>query len=244
MILAILSDIHANYTALSAVLDNLDATGGYDAVAVLGDLINYGPRPNEVVERIRALEDRIIINLWGNHELSLTGECMDRFATERGRRVPEYTRRLLTGDNMDYISTRMNRCGRQTLTIDGRRFLFVHGTLDDCFWGKMTLDELAKPDYGQFDYVLAGHSHVPMYLEHFLPADNPAYRNKRRTVFINPGSVGQPRNHNPLAQYGLLDTLTGEYAHKCVSYDIEAEQRLYDTKSIDIFYKQRLKNGI
>jgi diadenosine tetraphosphatase ApaH/serine/threonine PP2A family protein phosphatase len=70
-----------------------------------------------------------------------------------------------------------------------------------------------------------------------------AYRNKKRTIFINPGSVGQPRNHNPYAQYGILDIESGNYEHRCVWYDVKEEQKLF-IDSVDKFYKDRLTLGI
>ena len=66
---------------------------------------------------------------------------------------------------------------------------------------------------------------------------------RKKTVFINPGSVGQPRNHNPYAQYGILDTQTQNYEHRSVRYDVDKEQALFDPR-VDSFYKERLKKGI
>ena len=73
--------------------------------------------------------------------------------------------------------------------------------------------------------------------------DNIEYRNKKRTMFINPGSVGQPRNHNPRAQFVLWDTETDEFKMCAVDYDIEREQKAFSDK-IDSFYKKRLLTGV
>lgn len=91
--------------------------------------------------------------------------------------------------------------------------------------------------------MISGHSHVPHYVEHFFAFDDATYRNKRRTIFINPGSVGQPRNHNPYAQYGILDVESGNYEHRCVWYDVKEEQILF-SDNVDDFYKDRLTLGI
>ena len=72
----------------------------------------------------------------------------------------------------------------------------------------------------------------------------PEYRNKKRTIFLNPGSVGQPRNHNPRAQYLFVDTEKEIFHFNSVEYDVEYEQSLYEGANIDNFYKIRLKNGI
>lgn len=241
MRLALLSDIHANLTALDAVLADLRKQGA-DAVILMGDLVNYGPRPNEVVEHLRALELPVLANIWGNHEYSLFGGSPERFSTDRGRAVLEYTRGLLAPETWDYLRE-MRQEGRDELSVLSRSFLVIHGTMDDPYWGKFSLSETSDGRYHGYDYVLLGHSHVPHYLEYFCAGDDPAYRNKKRVVFINPGSVGQPRNHNPHAQYGLLDMQTGSYDHRCVGYDVVAEQRLFSGR-VDPFYKERLTSGI
>ena len=86
MRIALLADIHANVTALQAVLSDLEHQGNIDAYVLLGDMVNYGPRPNETIDIIRALpKQKILVNLWGNHEYSIFGGSLERFATDRGQ---------------------------------------------------------------------------------------------------------------------------------------------------------------
>ena len=92
-------------------------------------------------------------------------------------------------------------------------------------------------------WKITRHSHLPHFFEVFYEADRPAYRNKKKTIFINPGSVGQPRNHNSNAQFALLDTETEEIQLLKTSYDIKKEQSAY-TGKVDDFYKVRLEKGI
>ena len=73
MRLVVLSDIHANVTAFEAVLADIKMPGHGDAIAILGDLVNYGPRPNEVIDMVEAVSLPLIVNLWGNHEYSIFG---------------------------------------------------------------------------------------------------------------------------------------------------------------------------
>lgn len=243
MRLVILSDIHANVTALQAVFNDIQNVGSIDSYVILGDLVNYGPRPNEVIDMIDQLSPKIIVNIWGNHEYSIFGGSLDRFATDRGRSVLQYTNSILTEESKRYLHKKLNHEGYEKCRIDYRPFLFVHGNLDDPYWGKFGIDKMNDERYAEYDYVISGHSHVPHYVEHFFASDNKEYRNRKRTIFINPGSVGQPRNHNPFAQYGFLDTLTGEYEHRSVWYDVEKEKLLFD-KSVDVFYKNRLNLGV
>ena len=243
MKIVLLSDIHANVTALQSVLSDVEAIGEFDSYAILGDLVNYGPRPNEVIEVVMTLQKPLVVNLWGNHEYSIFGGSLERFATDRGRAVLKYTNGILTESSRKYLDLEMNHQGYQDCKLGGKSILFMHGNLDDPYWGKFGIDKMNDERFAKYDYVISGHSHVPHYVEQFYAADDPTYRNMKRTIFINPGSVGQPRNHNPYAQYGILDLSTGNYEHRSVWYDVEAEQKLFD-ESVDVFYKERLKLGI
>ncbi len=243
MRLVLLSDIHANVTALQAVLKDIETIGEFDAYALLGDFVNYGPRPNEAIEIAKQLPKPLFVNLWGNHEYSIFGGSLDRFATDRGRAVLKYTNTILTEESRDYLDKCMNHEAMEEKEIESKRILFVHGNLDDPYWGKFGIDKMNDERFAKYDYVISGHSHVPHYVEHFFASDNAEYREKKRTLFINPGSVGQPRNHNPFAQYGILDLKTDNYEHRCVWYDIEVERKFF-SDIVDKFYKDRLILGI
>ncbi len=243
MRLVLLSDIHANVTAFKAVLNDIGAIGEFDAYAILGDLVNYGPRPNEVIELVKDLEIPLLVNLWGNHEYSIFGGSLERFATDRGRAVLKYTNSILTPESHRYLDKEMEHSGFLKCQIGGKTFLFMHGNLDDPYWGKFGIEKMNDERFAEYDYVISGHSHVPHYVEHFFASDNAEFRNKKRIIFINPGSVGQPRNHNPYAQYGILDVESGNYEHRCVWYDVKEEQKLF-SDSVDKFYKDRLTLGI
>jgi putative phosphoesterase len=243
MRIALLSDIHANITALKAVLDDIKSLGQIDAFSIVGDLVNYGPRPNETIEMVKCLDKPLLVNIWGNHEYSLFGGSLDRFATDRGRAVLQYTNSILTQESRNYLDKEMEHSGFLKCQIEGISFLFMHGNLDDPYWGKFGIDKMNDERFQEYDYVISGHSHVPHYVEHFFASENVAYRNKKRTIFINPGSVGQPRNHNPYAQYGILDIESGNYEHRAVWYEVKEEQELF-SDSVDKFYKERLTLGI
>lgn len=243
MKIALLADIHANVTAFNAVLADLEKQHQIDAVAFLGDLVNYGPRPNETIAIAKGLDYPVLINLWGNHEYSIFGGSLDRFATDRGRSVLQYTESILTKDSRLYLDNKMEHSGVKEYQIEGKSFLFMHGSLDDPYWGKFGIDNMADNRFSKYDFVVCGHTHIPYYVEQFFVSDDAVYRNKKRTVFINPGSVGQPRNHNPYAQYGILDIANGSYVHRSVWYDIDEEKKLFSDK-VDIFYKERLTLGI
>ena len=101
----ILSDIHANLTALKAVLSDIQAQGYLpDAVVILGDIINYGMRPNEVISELEKLSYPIVVNLMGNHEKALLDGDLSHFSTERGKQMLQYTSSILSESSLLYLS--------------------------------------------------------------------------------------------------------------------------------------------
>lgn len=244
--LIILSDIHGNLTALEAVIADFEARGYLpQALAILGDNINYGMRPNEVVARLKKLARKypVAVNIFGNHEKALFDGDDSRFSTDRGRQVLEYTRRSLTAESCEYLQSLTHEGSVECVTSSGARVLFIHGSPADPFWGKLGRSTAVGEEYARYDFVLSGHSHIPHLIEHFFAAEAPEFRNKKRTIFLNPGSVGQPRNHNPRAQYLYADFASETFHFNSVEYDVAAEQALF-TPEVDPFYSRRLTNGI
>ena len=243
MKIAILSDIHANLSALNSVLEDTQNNHPVDAYVLLGDIVNYGMRPNETILRLEQLNKPILGSIWGNHECAMVDEGqLPHFSTDRGYKALMYMRAILSEHSKQYME-RMTKDGYAELDVKGKIILLVHGDMKNVYWGKMSDTEQHDECYKKYDYVLHGHSHVPQYNEVFFADENPELRNKKKTVFINPGSVGQPRNHNPRAQYAIWDTETGECMLLSAAYDIAFEQSLYP-KELDPFYKERLSKGV
>lgn len=242
----LLSDIHGNLSAFDAVLEDC-RDEIFDGVILLGDCIDYGMRSNEVIEKIRQLEDgfwkgRLLVNLWGNHEKLAVDKDLDRLSSDRGRAMAKYTEKRLTRASFDYMRDRMNPYGYEELTLDGLNVLAIHGSREDCFWKAVMPDDL-RGDYSRYDIVLSGHSHYPHCFTGFYDASNERLRNKKAVIFINPGSVGQPRNQNPCAQYAVVHLPSRRIELRAVEYDVEYEQSLFPGE-IDEFYKLRLKSGV
>lgn len=242
----ILSDIHGNVSAFDAVLADC-RNEIYNGVILLGDLIDYGMRSNEIIEKIIELEsgawkDKILVNIWGNHEKLVVDKDLERLSSDRGRVMAQYTANQLSEGSFNYINSSMNKDGIRELMINDLKILAVHGSLDDHYWKAISPDNL-KGDYQKFDIVLGGHSHYSHCFTHFYPIDNPELRNKKAVIFINPGSVGQPRNQNPYAQYAVLSLPSKRVELRAVEYDVKYEQSLYPDE-IDEFYKTRLTKGV
>lgn len=241
----VLSDIHGNLSALKAVISDFDSRGyNPDGIIILGDNINYGMRPNEVVEELRQLSERytVLVNIFGNHEKALIDGDTSHFSTQRGKAVLDFTRTHLTEESMEYINC-LTKEGFSEQVVEGKKILFIHGSIVDPYWGKLNIDTVNDKAYEEYDFVISGHSHIPHLIERFYTSDNPEYRNRKRTVFLNPGSVGQPRNHNPRAQYLYMELSSEIFHFNSVPYDIDTERSLF-TDEVDGFYSSRLINGI
>ena len=242
----ILSDIHGNVSAFDAVIDDCKDLS-FSGVLLLGDLIDYGMRSNEIIQKITNLtdaewKDRILVNIWGNHEKLIIDKDLERLSSDRGRDMAKYTLNHLSDDSVEYIRNKMNTDGIQSIRIGDFTVLAVHGSLEDHYWKAIEPDNL-RGCYEEFDLVLGGHSHYSHCFSHFYPGEYPELRNKKAVTFINPGSVGQPRNQNPCAQYAILHLPSRRVELRAVMYDIVYEQSLYPDE-VDDFYKVRLTRGI
>lgn len=242
MKLLILSDIHANQSAFQSVLDKVSQDPAVKACILLGDLIDYGIHSNEVIQMARNLPYQVLCNIRGNHEDAVIRNEYDRFSSERGRNSAQYTKSILNQSSWDYIHNEMMASGKQEFEYSGKKCLAIHGSLDDVFW-KSIRPEDDLQEYSQYDYVFSGHSHLPHFVEKYYNCEDIRRRNKKKTVFINPGSVGQPRNLNNMAQYVLLDMEEERVQFEKVNYDIAVEQSAYHGQ-VDDFYCERLKWGI
>ena len=235
MKVCVLSDIHANLTALTAVAGHCHEKYGDLSVIHLGDVIDYCMRPNETIRELRNLQPRMLVNIRGNHEMALFGVEAERFSSPRGRAANDFTRGIIDNEGMDFIGGMT--VGSKVLEIDGRSILCIHGDAADLYWGKMKDDEMYSDRYRDFDFVLSGHTHVP-HLKYICEKET-----GRRTVFANPGSVGQPRNCNPNAQYAVVDFEAMAVSFESVQYDIKLEQSLF-TDALHPYYNDRLEKGI
>ncbi len=243
MRIAVLSDIHGNLTALEEVVKDMNCVE-YDEIILLGDLIDYGMQSNEVVDFIQNhLEfKKILCNIWGNHERAILREDYTGFSSERGINSAKHTACMLTEKTKNYLMTKLNQSGAEVFTHEGYCILCIHGSLDDHYW-KAICSDTPHGDYREYDVVFSGHSHESHMFSKYYETNAMEYRNKHKVLFINPGSVGQPRNHNPNAQYAIFDTKSGSVELRCVRYDLHKIMDLYDG-SVDDFYRRRLEYGV
>jgi predicted phosphodiesterase len=241
MRILVISDIHANYSALEAVLASAVTV---DAVWCLGDLVGYGPFPNECIERIASLPN--LTCLLGNHDAAVVdSRDIDRFNDEASH-VIYWTKREITRENQDYLSKLPEIVTTDWVTL-------AHGSPRSPTWEYLIDQMTAMVNFAFFETQLAlvGHSHLPLAFTVNPSGDSvtraillPGVVQKIETRCIfNPGSVGQPRDHDPRASYGILDPEEQTWEIHRVAYDIKATQKAIEKAGLPEKLCKRLAEG-
>ncbi len=221
MSILIISDIHANLAAFQAVL--ADAEGEWDTIWCLGDLIGYGPNPNECVELLNQYDH---ISLSGNHDWAVLGKLNIQSFNDEAQAAVRWTRSVLTDDARAYLES-------LPTTIIREPFTLAHASPRQPVWEYILDAYTASINFGYFDtpYCLVGHTHVPVLFHqenNQIVPSRPDYHNafhfNASRCIINPGSVGQPRDSDPRAAYALLDLETMTWQHRRVAYPIAETQ--------------------
>jgi predicted phosphodiesterase len=237
---AILGDIHGNWEALSAVLEDADAQGANAFVSV-GDLVGYNANPRECMEKIRELKAVVVR---GNHDHYCShDECVRDFSPLAAN-VVDWTRMQLTAEEVGYL-----RDLKLVTVVAG--LTLVHSTLDmPEKWGYV-FDELEAEsnfNYQTTTVCFHGHTHQPAVFE---KAGRVARTNGTRTslqlgkkYFINVGSVGQPRDGDSRASYALYDANTREVELRRVKYDIPTTQKKIRAAGLPERLAARLALGV
>jgi len=222
----VISDIHANYTALEAVLNE---AGQVDETWCLGDLVGYGPDPNVVVELVREIPN--LTCLLGNHDVAVMGKMPYETFNGDARRALILHEKVLTADNMDFLrslSTAIKVRGEATI---------AHGSPRDTLWEYVLNTLTARLNFDHFDtpWCFIGHSHIQCYfvmeegserVNLGMPNLEQA-TNLRPRMILNPGSVGQPRDRNSRAAYAIYDTIALTWHAHRVEYNVaEVQQRI------------------
>jgi len=228
MKIAVISDIHSNYDALQSVIS---AIGAYDALLCLGDLVGYGAQPNEVVSEVRSLKPNAMV--MGNHDYAVSTGDTSGFVPHAVKAV-EWTRREISPENMSYIASLRSKA---TFTANGVKIALVHGSPRDPLNEYIypgTVDFILKSliDESGGEVLLLGHTHVPF-----------SERLGSRLIG-NPGSVGQPRDGDPRASYGILEPSEEiTLQTRRVDYDIDAAASKIVAKDLPKLLADRLYIG-
>ena len=241
MRVAVISDIHANWHALEAVLAAVDADA-VDALWCLGDLVGYGPRPNECCETVAA---RASVCLVGNHDLAVLGELdLGDFAPHAAASA-RWTQEVLTPEARGFLAALPSLSSAEGVEL-------YHASPRDPVWEYVLGGESAVAAFEATDapVVLIGHSHVALTFAlddgrltgSLAPAGTEVELARGRKI-INPGSVGQPRDGDPRAAYLLLDLDERAAVFRRVSYAVERTQDEIRERGLTEVIAVRLARG-
>ena len=241
MRVAVLSDIHANLTALDAVLG---AVGSVDAIWHLGDVVGYGPEPDAVVARL--VEARAL-GVAGNHDRAAVGGKEIEWFNPDARAAMEWTRTRISAETSTWLRDQPER-----RTEAGA--LLVHGSPRDPVWEYITSASIVRANIPAMGTAvgLYGHTHVPMAwlerdgrIEGTEPRDGAAVTLDGAThLLVNPGSVGQPRDGDARASWLELDLAAGTGTWHRVAYDVAGVQRAMRDAGLPARLAERLRHGL
>ena len=242
MRILVISDLHANLTALEAVLAD---AGSVDATWCLGDVVGYGPDPNEVVERLRDLSDLSCI--LGNHDVAVLGQMDYAVFNTEARKSLLWQKKNVTPANLFYLENLpQNTLVRDNVTL-------AHGSPRDPVWEYILNTLVARLNFEAFitPYCFVGHSHIQcmFYMDQDrdrvsldVPRPGQILQLTPRAI-LNPGSVGQPRDRDPRSSYAIYDSEAFTWEPRRVEYDVVAVQKRIRAAGLPEKHAARLSEG-
>lgn len=240
----IFTDVHSNLEALDAVLAHFKKER-IQSFICLGDLVGYGPNPNECIQRVLSLKKVQVIA--GNHDYAVVGLKELTWFNDLASRSLVWTKRHLTEENRNYLM-------RLPRLIDHSLFTLAHGSPRD------PIDEylltprqyLDNVEYFKTAVCFIGHTHLPCVfyadslgiIQHKPLSDGEVFKiDSLGHTIVNAGSVGQPRDGDNRASCAIYDSESKEVTMIRCSYDIEAVQQKMRHASLPLYLIERLSYG-
>ncbi|MDD5417299.1 MAG: metallophosphoesterase family protein [Candidatus Nanoarchaeia archaeon] len=228
--LIIVSDIHANLSAMQAFVKNLDME--HDKIINCGDLIGYYAHPNECLKIAQELNMDSVI---GEHEYALLNNDIS-FMNNFSRDALRYAKSVISKENIDYIKTFQDNI---RFEFEGKKFYVSHSAPGFPIWKSVPPGTSANIYNEMFekvnsDIIIMGHTHQP-FVHRF-----------KNGLIINPGSAGQPRDSNPRPSYIELN-VEDEKVNveiKRFTYDIEETRKSVFMQGLPNFLSERLYMGV
>jgi len=247
MKIGIFSDIHGNLPALNVVIDFLKKKE-VNTFICCGDIVGYGPYPNEVIDVLENLEN--FYSVCGNHDWAVLGlEDLNRL-NENARKAILWTKSVLTDDKREFLAN-------LEMKLVGSNFIIVHGSLNDPLEEYVTGPDVYAKSLPKQNrrIVFSGHTHQPIYYtatstglitpRFFIP-DSPVDISGEGDLryLINVGSVGQPRDGNPFAACVIYDTKEKKVTLYRLEYPVKEVQEKMKEVGLPQFLIDRIGEGV
>ena len=238
----VISDVHANYTALQAVLKD---AGQVDETWCLGDLVGYGPDPNAVVEEVREIPN--LTCMLGNHDVAVIGKMSFETFNGDARRSLVHHEKVMTADNIDFLrSLPSDKKVRGDATL-------AHGSPRDPLWEYILNSLTARLNFDYFttSWCFVGHSHIQCMFALNEKTDRVTLDQTKadktiklsQKLILNPGSIGQPRDRDPRAAFAIYDSEARTWTPRRVMYNIAEVQERIRSLGLPEKHAARLSEG-
>lgn len=237
---AIISDIHANLEAFCAVLEKIEDLG-VDQIVCLGDVVGYNASPNECADILR---ERNILTVLGNHDAVACGLEEPWGFNPVALQAAMWTRESLSKDNLEWLRSLPD-------VLNFEVFAAVHGAPKNrntyLFTWEDILPHLSFLEEQNCNICFIGHTHSPGIFStdgvYSVDDDARFALGSEKSFFINPGSVGQPRDSNPNAAFGILDTAENVFEQVRIKYPVDKAARRVVEAGLPQFLAERLALG-
>jgi len=241
MKIAIISDIHSNIEALSAVLNEIE-NHNIRTIYCLGDIVGYGPNPRECIDTVKKTSQVILA---GNHDFASVKKTELEYFNSYAREAIEKTRRLLKNSHRDFLSS-------LDYTLEDDTATYVHATPElPSMWDYILSSYDAVRNFTAFttQVCFVGHSHIPVIFE---TSDNDSIAelhsqqielHEDYRYIINVGSVGQPRDQDARAAFGIYEADHHSYEQIRVEYDVAKTQKKMRKLKLPEFLITRIAEG-
>lgn len=240
----ILSDIHSNFDALKSVLDFVKKNyqNDFPEFICLGDVVGYGAEPNECLDTVFSLTERILL---GNHECGVLGKTNIGFFNYSAKESILWTKKVIKKEYFEKLK-------KLNYTFSLEEFKFSHSTFQNpSYWNYITSIYEAEDefDYQDFKILFIGHTHIPVVYEKnednvkiIQPKDLKIEKKSR--YIINVGSVGQPRDGDSRSSFVLFDTENMVVKFHRVEYDIKSAMKKINDRKLPRILADRLEKGL
>lgn len=250
----LVTDIHSNLAALETTLKAMEQQGAIDGLLCMGDIIGYGPQPNEVIRR---LKEYPLFSIIGNHDMAVLGQLELSDFNHDAIDANVWTRVQLDPENLEWLES------LHPQAVFDDKVSLAHGSPLEPIWEYLTTPHAAARNFQAFETQICfvGHTHLPRLFflrenevntifgfttrkaEMRIPEDNEIIELGEQRAIINPGSVGQPRDGDRRAAYGIYDDENMTVTFCRAAYDINATQELMHQAHLPLSLSIRLDYG-